>query len=142
MYPKKKAQVSFEFSMIFVFILVLVSLSIYVFGYYLISLQDQKSKAERDDIAQSILEEFEKSQELGIGYKREITIPEYMMKAYNITANKSLGYLIVQDKFGNDNLYYYEILGDPNFNYTLLPSGEAKITIYSKPIHSSTLRVL
>lgn len=135
-----KSQVAIEFLILIVFGLVVVSLIIYGISLYIVDLNQQQNQQQIDDVAQSILDEFETAGDTQNGFSRTVTLDPHLINRYNISLNASSGYLILQDLYGTDpsRKYYYVIEGVENFTYSINSSNSAHINLTGPPSQKNT----
>lgn len=109
----RKSQSSMEFIFILLFILLVVGLVMVVLGEYSIEVTQDEIEAEVNDFNEKIQYELDLLSEVEGGYYREVEIPSYLMKRFNVTINAGGGYFYLRDyeSYGRDvdKLYYYEI---------------------------------
>lgn len=108
----KKAQGSLELVLILVFVFALIGI-MYIIGLKSIEFQDIDKEKELDDFANSITHEFEILVKVEEGYRREVEIPDFIIKKFNVTLNGS--YLVIR------SVERDEIDADPN--YYFIPHG-------------------
>lgn len=119
----KKAQSSLEFMIIFVFVLIIVVFVSYAIGIFSVGIQNDRTQAQRDDVASIIINEFELFQEVEGGYIREINISKDLVDRYNFTFYNDSFTMEDKEVFGDDSddLFVYELPGNNNeginFNY-------------------------
>lgn len=109
----KKAQGSLELVLILVFVFALIGGIMYIIGLKSIEFQDIDKEKELDDFANSITHEFEILVKVEEGYRREVEIPDFIIKKFNVTLNGS--YLVIR------SVERDEIDADPN--YYFIPHG-------------------
>ncbi|MCA9497382.1 MAG: hypothetical protein KC589_10660 [Nanoarchaeota archaeon] len=109
----KKAQGSLELVLILVFVFALIGGIMYIIGLKSVEYQDIDKKKELDDFAKSITHEFEILVKVEEGYRREVEIPDFIIKKFNVTLNGS--YLVLRSMDRDD------INADPNFYF--IPKG-------------------
>jgi hypothetical protein len=116
---KKKSQGALEFLFILFFLLTIISIIMVSIGKYSMDVQKQKEEKVVKDFADNILIETDIATKVTGGYYRNLTIPSYFVKRYNVTITSN--YLILRDleNYGNDSegIYYYPLNGDVNITY-------------------------
>ncbi len=133
-FNSKLAQASLEFIVLFVFALVLTSLALYFMGFFALGFSEREANLHREDIANLILEEFYISSEVYGGYKRNVTIPAFILANYNITLNQSSSLMIIKDYVVDKGeiQYFYDLPFGSNFTTFLDSNGDLMIEIYKR----------
>lgn len=129
-------QVALEFILVVLFGFIIVSLIMYGIGLYVVDFRHQQQIQEIDDLAQSILHEFEIGSQSTNGFSRKIILRSDIVTRYNVSINESTRYLILQDALGTDPSmkYYYDITTNFNYTYVINGSDVGILMIY----HNST----
>lgn len=132
MYKLKRAQAAMEFLLIFVFIMALIGVLIGVIGSISIDVGLSEKRAEVDDFAYSILNEFTVMQKVQGGYNRTFKIETHFMERFNLQIQD--GYLIIDDKhtYGDSE----DRQNETNYVQWYLIPGD--FDIFNVSVHNST----
>ena len=125
-------QVALEFILLVLFGFVVVALIMYGVGLFVVDFRHQQQVQTIDDMAQSILNEFEIASQSTNGFSRKVVIRSDIIQRYNISINQTTRYLILQDALGTDPTmkYYYDITTNFDYNYTINGSNAGILMIY------------
>lgn len=90
-----KSQASMEFLLILIFVFVIISGLMYIIGNYSLDLKNKEKQTTIKNFVDSILAENQIMLNAKKGYYRELEIPSYLTKKYNLSVKDD--YLIVLD---------------------------------------------
>ncbi len=94
---RKKSQISLEFMILFVFMSVLLTLALYFIGHFIVDFNKQDLLLQREDVANSILNEFQLYGEVRGGYDREFVIESFIVEQYDIKVDTDIDALVFKD---------------------------------------------
>lgn len=134
----KSGQVALEFILLVLFGFIIIALIMYGVGLFVVDFRHQQQVQTIDDLAESILNEFEIGSQSTNGFSRKIIIRSDIVQRYNVSINQSTRYLILQDTLGTDPSmkHYYDIVTNFNYTYTINSSNAGILMIY----HNNTIQ--
>jgi hypothetical protein len=138
MLKNKKCQSALELAIILIFVLVILSFILAFVGRVSVDFNNDENRQEIDDFANSILKEFEITQDTLDGYYRTFYINAENMRRFNATINETASLLIITDNnfYGENSgvVFFYDIPGRYNISQLFNTStGELEVTIRKLP---------